>query len=85
MGILDVERVKKELKFFIDKGVELVKFVDRTFNCNKNYSIEIWEFLSKQDTKTRFHFEVAADLLSDEEIEVLNKAPKNRFQLEVKV
>lgn len=82
---LDVERVKKELKFFIDKGVELVKFVDRTFNCNKNYSIEIWEFLSKQDTKTRFHFEVAADLLSDEEIEVLNKAPKNRFQLEVGV
>ena len=31
---LDIERVKKELKFFIDKGVELVKFVDRTFNCN---------------------------------------------------
>lgn len=82
---LDVERVKKELKFFIDKKVELVKFVDRTFNCNKQYSIEIWEFLSAQNTKTRFHFEIAADLLSDEEIEVLNKAPKNRFQLEVGV
>ncbi|MDO4535625.1 MAG: DUF4080 domain-containing protein [Clostridium perfringens] len=82
---LDVERVKKELKFFMDNGVELVKFVDRTFNCNKKYSIDIWNFLSNQDTKTRFHFEIAADLLSEEEIEVLNKAPKGRFQLEVGV
>ena len=82
---LDVERVKKELKFFMDNDVELVKFVDRTFNCNKKYSIDIWEFLSSQDTKTRFHFEIAADLLSDEEIEVLNRAPKGRFQLEVGV
>ena len=31
---LDIERVKKELQFFIDKKVRLVKFVDRTFNCN---------------------------------------------------
>lgn len=82
---LDVERVKKELKFFMDNGVELVKFVDRTFNCNKKYSMDIWNFLSRQDTKTRFHFEIAADLLSEEEIEILNKAPKGRFQLEVGV
>lgn len=82
---LPIDRVKKELKFFIDKKVRLVKFVDRTFNCNHDYTKEIWSFLSKQDTETRFHFEIAADILKEDEIEILNKAPKGRFQLEVGV
>lgn len=82
---LDVERVKRELQFFMDKGIRLVKFVDRTFNCNKNFTREILTFLSAQDTETKFHFEIAADLLRDEEIEILNRAPVGRFQLEVGV
>lgn len=80
-----VERVKNELQFFMDKGVKLVKFVDRTFNCNHKYAMEIWSFLINADTKTRFHFEVAADLFTEEEIELLSTAPKGRFQFEVGV
>lgn len=82
---LDVERVKKELKYFMDKKLKLIKFVDRTFNCNREYTMELLKYLSEQDTETRFHFEVAADLLTDEQIEILNNAPKGRFQLEVGV
>ncbi|MDZ4991409.1 DUF4080 domain-containing protein [Clostridium perfringens] len=82
---LDVERVKKELKYFMERGLKLVKFVDRTFNCNREYTVELLKYLSEQDTDTRFHFEVAADLLTDEQIEILNNAPKGRFQLEVGV
>lgn len=82
---LDVERVKKELKYFIERGLKLVKFVDRTFNCNREYTVELLKYLSEQDTETRFHFEVAADLLTEEQIEILNNAPKGRFQLEVGV
>lgn len=82
---LDVERVKRELKYFMDRGLKLVKFVDRTFNCNRNFTVELLKYLSEQDTETRFHFEVAADLLTEEQIEILNKAPKGRFQLEVGV
>ncbi|WP_300262154.1 B12-binding domain-containing radical SAM protein [Clostridium sp.] len=82
---LDVERVKKELKYFMERGLKLVKFVDRTFNCNREYTVELLKYLSEQDTDTRFHFEVAADLLTDDQIEILNNAPKGRFQLEVGV
>lgn len=82
---LDIERVKQELKFFMNKKVRLVKFVDRTFNCNKKFSTEIWSYLINQDTSTRFHFEISADILSEAEIEILKKAPKDRFQFEVGV
>ena len=82
---LPLERVKKELKFFIDNKVRLVKFVDRTFNCDHKFAKEIWKFLSEQDTNTTFHFEISADILREDEIEILNKAPKGRFQLEVGV
>lgn len=82
---LDLNRVKEELKYFMDKKIKLVKFVDRTFNCNREYTAELLRYLSEQDTDTRFHFEIAADLLTEEQIEILNNSPKGRFQLEVGV
>ena len=82
---LNIDRVRKELKYFIDKKVRLVKFVDRTFNCNHKFAMAIWEFLINSDTETQFHFEISADILKDEEIEILSKAPEGRFQFEVGV
>ena len=82
---LNIERVKRELQYFIDKKVRLVKFVDRTFNCNYKFSMAIWEFLINADTDTKFHFEISADILKPQEIELLRKAPKDRFQFEVGV
>ncbi|MBN1046303.1 MULTISPECIES: B12-binding domain-containing radical SAM protein [unclassified Clostridium] len=82
---LNIERVLKELQYFIDKRVRLVKFVDRTFNCNYKFSMAIWKFLIEADTETKFHFEISADILKDEEIKLLSKAPKGRFQFEVGV
>lgn len=82
---LNVERVKKELEFFINKNVGLVKFVDRTFNCNKNYANEIWNFLSERNSEVVFHFEISADLLSKESIDILKNVPKDRFQFEIGV
>ena len=82
---LDVDRVKEELQYFIDKEVRLVKFVDRTFNCNHKFTMAIWEFLINQETNTQFHFEISADILKEAELELLRKAPKDRFQFEVGV
>lgn len=73
------------MQFFIDKKVRLVKFVDRTFNCNFKFSTAIWEFLINAETKTQFHFEISADILKPQELESLRKAPKDRFQFEVGV
>lgn len=82
---LDVERVKKELKFFMDKKIPLVKFVDRTFNADKKRADEIFKYIidNKQDTK--FHFELAGDLITDTTLEILKKAPKELMQFEIGV
>ena len=45
----------------------------------------IWEYLINQETKTQFHFEISADILKEAELELLRKAPKDRFQFEVGV
>lgn len=80
-----LERIKQELQYFINKKVKIVKFVDRTFNCNPKYAMEIWKYLIESKTKTKFHFEISADILTEQEIELLKKAPKDMFQFEVGV
>lgn len=77
-----LDRVKKDLKYLIDNDVALVKFVDRTFNANKKFALEIWKFLIENHRNTKFHFEIAADLLDDNMISLLAEAPKDLFQFE---
>lgn len=82
----DTELVKKELKFFIDHEVPQVKFVDRTFNCNRKHTMEILNFIKTYDKGiTNFHFEVSADILNDEEITMLNSLRPGLVQLEIGV
>ena len=69
----DLELVKRELKFFIDNNVSQVKFVDRTFNCNHSRTLEIWQFIKDNDNGvTNFHFEIAADLMNENELELIS-------------
>jgi radical SAM superfamily enzyme YgiQ (UPF0313 family) len=82
---LDLERVKRELNFLVKKGTKLIKFVDRTFNCNGKFAYEIWEFLIALETDATFHFEISADILTEEQIILLAKAPVGRLQFEVGV
>ncbi len=78
--------VKEELQFFLDKKVPQVKFVDRTFNCKKEHALEIWRYLKDHDNKiTNFHFEIAADLLTEEEIELISSMRPGLIQLEIGV
>lgn len=82
----DMEIVKKELQFFLDNKVKQVKFVDRTFNCNHEHACEIWQYLSEHDNGvTNFHFEVAADIISEEELEILASLRPGLAQLEIGV
>ena len=68
----DTEIVKRELKFFIDQKVPQIKFVDRTFNCNHAHAMELWRFIKANDNGvTNFHFEISADLLNQEELELI--------------
>lgn len=82
----NLELVKKELLFFIEQEVPQVKFVDRTFNCNHRHAMEIWKFLMENDRGvTNFHFEIAADLLTEEELDLLSTMRPGLIQLEIGV
>ncbi len=82
----DLELVKKELQFFIDEEVSQVKFVDRTFNCRHDHAMEIWKYLVEHDKGiTNFHFEVAADLLNEEELQLIETMRPGLIQLEIGV
>ena len=82
----DLELVKKELAFFLEKCVPQVKFVDRTFNCKKSHAMEIWKFILEHDNGvTNFHFEISADLLDEEELALMERMRPGLIQLEIGV
>ena len=81
-----MERIKKELDFFLEHKVPQVKFIDRTFNCKHSHTMEIWRYLFEHDNGvTNFHFEIAADILNEEELELLAKFRPGQVQLEIGV
>lgn len=82
----DLELVRRELQFFLDHRVPQVKFVDRTFNCRHEHAMEIWRYILEHDNGvTNFHFEISADLLRDEEIQLMSKMRPGLIQLEIGV
>jgi len=78
-----LDRVYRDLQFFITHNVRQVKFVDRTFNARKEHYLPVLRFLANSDCCTNFHFEIAADILDDEVLEFLKEVPIGRFQFEI--
>lgn len=82
----NTDTVKKELGYFIEKKVPQVKFVDRTFNCDHKHAMEIWKYIKENDNGiTNFHFEISADLLTDEELDIMKDMRPGLIQLEIGV
>ena len=83
---LSLDRVKNDLQKFLDSGVELLKFVDRTYNLKKDRYLGIWEYLLENYKEgITFHFEINANIFDEEVIEFLKKIPEGYFQFEIGV
>lgn len=81
-----LERVKKDIMFFIKRQVEQVKFVDRTFNAHPKRALEIMKFIHENDNGiSNFHFEMVASLINQETIEFLSHVRTGLFQFEIGV
>ena len=81
-----LDLVMKELDYFLERKVPQVKFVDRTFNCKKSHALAIWRYLLEHDNGvTNFHFEISADLIDEEELEVMEQMRPGLIQLEIGV
>lgn len=82
----DLSLVRKELQFFLDQKVPQVKFVDRTFNCRHDHAMAVWQYIQDHDNGiTNFHFEISADLIREEELELMSHMRPGLIQLEIGV
>ncbi len=85
---LPVDRVKNEMLLLASRGAKTIKFVDRTFNCNSRRAAEIFTFIKEEYGKdipkgVCFHFEIAADIITEELFDIIAQLPKGAVQFEV--
>ena len=81
-----LDLVLPELQFFLDHKVPQVKFVDRTFNCKHDHAMAIWQYIKDHDNGiTNFHFEISADLIRENELELMSTMRPGLIQLEIGV
>ena len=77
----------------MDAGIPQVKLIDRTFNANPKRALEIFQFLVEENRRrgafksrkppTIFHFEISADILTEELLTYLAAVPSGLFQFEI--
>jgi hypothetical protein len=85
---LPEDRAISEMEFFLRQNVRQVKLVDRTFNYPDDRARRIFSALIDlkdryPQSRTNFHFEISASLLSAETLAVLETAPTGLLQFEV--
>ena len=86
LRVMPMERVKRELDFFLAQRVMQVKFVDRTFNYDVRRCAEIIQYILDHDNGvTNFHLEICGDLIDDATVALLGRARNGLFQLEIGV
>ena len=86
--LFDLSEVKNNMLSLVNHGAKTVKFVDRTFNCNKDHAKEILLFIKENYGKSIpddvcFHFEIAADIMAEELFLIIEEMPKGSVQFEI--
>lgn len=84
----ELSRVKEDILLLSRCGTKTVKFVDRTFNCDRDRAVAILSFILENHGKSIpkdvcFHFEIAADLLNEKLFAVIEQLPVGCVQFEV--
>ncbi len=75
-----------ELRSFEEiTDIKIIKFVDRTFNFDRERAKKIWRGLLSGNYTKNYHFEISADLLDEESFEILSAFEKGKIQLEIGV
>lgn len=88
---LEPERFRRIFRQLISMGARTIKFVDRTFNANKDHAFQILDIVREESVKhqdlerIRVHCEFAGDLLDQEWLSYLRDYPLGLIQLEIGV
>ena len=81
---LPVDTVKSNLKYLMAHG-RTIKFLDRTFNLKKDFTIDLFQFiLDNYQSGNVFQFEITADIIHRDIISfVQEKVPSGLFRFEI--
>ena len=81
---LPEDRVKEELDYFLRSNVDQVKFVDRTFNWDRNRCYRLLKHIVEKDNQiTNWHFEISGEALDRPLLDLIDSARPGLFQFEV--
>lgn len=81
---LPIPTLKNNLLYLMQHG-RVVKFLDRTFNIKKDFTIDMFQFiLDHHRPGNVFQFEITADIVHPDIIRFINeKVPKGLFRFEI--
>ena len=81
---LPMEHIKSNLLYLMKYG-KTIKFLDRTFNVKKDFTLEVFQFiLDHAQPDTVFQFEITADILHPAIMQfIIDKVPKGMFRFEI--
>jgi len=80
-----MDRIRRDLLLLMENGVQTVKLADRTFNYDAKRANEIWRFILEHNRTSKFHFEIAAELLTEDNLALLAEVPPGMFRFEIGV
>ncbi|MEI6209307.1 MAG: DUF4080 domain-containing protein [Desulfuromonadales bacterium] len=78
-----MDRIHRDLLFLMHHNVSQIKLVDRTFNYDSRRADEIWAFILRHNQGSHFHFEIVAELLTEDNLNTLARVPENTFRFEI--
>ncbi len=81
---LPIDHIKNNLLYLMQHG-RVIKFLDRTFNVKKDFTIDMFQFmLDNHRSENVFQFEITADIVHADIIKFIEeKVPKGLFRFEI--
>ncbi|MFY8190617.1 MAG: DUF4080 domain-containing protein [Bacteroidia bacterium] len=81
---LPTPTIKENLLFLMQHG-RVIKFLDRTFNVKKDFTLDIFQFiLDNHKPENVFQFEITADIVHPDIIKFIQeKVPRGLFRFEI--
>ncbi len=77
------ERLYQELRALSALEPRTLKFIDRSFNVQKDLSHAIWDWIREEEPPHDSHFEIYPDLLDGEDIRLLSQIPEGKIRFEI--
>lgn len=71
------------VKILMEKEVKTVKFLDRTFNANMKYMIDILDFIDKNNKCTTFQFEIVVEKFNQQAIDKVASLKSKFLRFEI--